>query len=394
MRPVPLRNRAYTAYEVVYVLGPLSPTVLLGLPDAVRALAERDGRSSSMGMPARRGGASDAAANGALQTADAGLDDAALVRAVLQAGRHGRPWSVTVAGDRAAVLVAHEAADGVESMALVEALLSIAAARPVPAEQRPVSWPLARALRAGGVTPFRGYIVARRARTRATPPVTAPDPTPSQASHADLAVSRFGLDSDDLRSLRAGRSGDGRATLSTRLISVALAALATCAASVDDVRVTIPMDARYLLPGTARVTGNFIANEPVGSLHGTDWSPAAINSLLAARRQTALPAVVLPVLQQISAELRRVVRPNHARRREHTVSVSVLPALALPRDVWRDGVPAPFGCVTIGPWPSAAFVFITVGADRASVSVCDESGRYDLQGFESAYRAEIEARLH
>lgn len=295
---------------------------------------------------------------------------------LIAAARVGRaPFRLAVSGDRVAVHLPHELADGVEGTRLVAALLSAAAGEPPSAPEPALRMPLLRALRAGGLRAVRSYLVGRTER-RALADPSAP------VARTEGSFGRVTLDAAGVARLRRGRSSGGRATVMSRAASVALAALGSIASESTDARVVLPSDLRALVGGR-RVAGNFVSAEAYGTLRGTDWAPAAINRMLAARRPTGAVALA-------AAIVRRVIRPARDEGAGRpTVSVSLMGAIELPG---LDEAHAPvLACATVGG-AAGTFVFVAQVRDALTVSLWDDTGRFDVAAFPEAFRAEIVRR--
>ena len=109
-----------------------------------------------------------------------------------------------------------------------------------------------------------------------------------------------------------------------------------------------------------------------------------------------------PVVRSLHAILWRLSRtPHRAVRRlaprvagpgRVGVSVSMLVDRTDYVDAaWLPDVPRRVGAATIGPWPSSTFVSIVQSAGRVRMTVWDETGLFDLDGFRAAMHAELDA---
>lgn len=350
------RDRGFRGYDTVYLLAPLREDVLRALPAAAAATARSEGlRPLPDAAPARL---------------DAGVSDLALIAAARAAGR---PLSVVVAGDRVAVHLPHELADGVEGTRIVASLLELAAGGRPQQPARSARYPLLMALRSGGRPALLRYLAGRRERRELPHPGEPRDRT-------DGRFARITLDAADVAALRRTASPGGRATPMSRVASVALAALADIAPRTADARVVLPVDLRPLLDGR-RVAGNFVSAEAYGTLRTTDWTPANVNRLLAARRGTGAVALA-------AGSARSLLRRSGGGP-VPSVSVSLMGPIELP-DVWAGG-PASLGCATVGQ-ASGVFVFVAQVRDGITVSVWDDTGIFDVEAFGTAFRDEIVRR--
>lgn len=353
------RDAAFRGYDVVYLIAGLPEAVLAALPAAARTVARAERFRTAPPDPATP----------ARLPAD--MDDTALIAA---ARALRRPLALVVAGDRAAVALGHEHADGVEGSRIIGALLGAAMGRPVAPVPPAVRLPVLRALTGGGRAAVRAYLDGRADRRAVADPGTPVAQTPGR-------FVRLTLDGAEVAALRRTRSTGGRATPMTRAASVALAALAAVAPPERDARVVLPTDLRHLVGGR-RVAGNFVSAEAYGTLRGTDWSPAAIGRLLASRRSSgAVPLAASMVRSVLHRSRDGAVRP--------TVSLSLLGTVDLPEPA--PGVPLAFGCATMGPQPGT-FVFVAQVGAAITISLWDDTGGFDVAAFPEAFRAEVAAR--
>jgi hypothetical protein len=356
---VRLRDLAFKGYDTVYLVSPLEESVLRALPAAAQQMAIREGMRPRR-RPPRPGALPEAASDSDL---------------IAAARRDGRPFAVAIAGDRAAVLLPHERADGVEGTRMLAATLSLAAGEPFAAAERSIPAPLLRALRAGGWSAVRSYIGGRSERRGIAVPIGPVRPAPG-------AFTRLVLDRSAVADIRRTASVGGRATLMSRVASIVLSALATGADPALDVRVVVPVDLRHLVGGR-RVAGNFVSAETYGTLRTTDWSPASLNRLLATRRSTAAVAL-------LAATVRVLLRFRGSAPAAPTVSVSLMGSVDLPDAAWARQ-PASMGCATVGRSPGV-FVFVAQIGDVVTVSVWDDTGLFALDRFVDEFHAEVQRR--
>ena len=191
------------------------------------------------------------------------------------------------------------------------------------------------------------------------------------------------LEPSSLALIRKGRSSGGRATLMTRVGSIVLACLAATSKPEVDARVVLPQDLRYLVGGL-RVAGNFVSAESYGTLRTTDWSAGNLSRLLAARRGTGAVALLASTLRGMLS------RGDQEPAGGPTISLSLMGAVALPTTAWR-GAPR-LACATIGP-TAGTFIFVVQVGDTVTVSVWDDSERFDLDAFRASFHSEVQRRL-
>jgi hypothetical protein len=387
------RNAQYREWDVVFLLDGVSDALaaridaglveLLGHPIGapLRRAWPAPGRPLGVREAQRR-------ARAAVRRIEQAGSDASLVAAARHAGYPaGLPVSVTVCGDRLAVAFAHAVADGGGMVVLLQALLRAALGEPLAEAPQPATrFPLLRALVAAGP---RALLAARPVLTELdVPPVPAEAPDPQQAALDRARLLRVRLDAERLGRIRRARRGGGRgrATISTRVVSLALTALRETSRRTEDVRVALPVDLRHLVQG--RVDGNFVSTAPMGGLRSTDWTPARISERVAALSGPAgLVALASGTTRAVRARITRA-----APWRERAVSVSVLTSDVLPAGTWRAPAAAGVACATIGPWPSAVFVLLWFAGEEAYLSVWDEGEVVDLDRFQDEFERELVRR--
>ena len=354
------RNLGMRDYDTVYLLVGLSESLLHNLSSIGHEVARRE---------RLRGAATDALAVPLLPE-EVGDDEL-----MVAARATGHPLGMAISGDRAAVYLPHELADGVEGTRLLGVLLRAASGEPVGPRSVPVRMPLGRALVAGGRPAVRAYLAGRDER-RATGDPASPVPL------GEGRFSRLTLVGPPLKDLRRMRSPGGRASPMTRVASVALAALAATADPRHDVRVVLPADLRHLVGGR-RVSGNFVSTETYGTLRGTDWSAASISHMIAARRATG--AVPLAA----SATRAALSRGRHGEAGPPGVLVSLLGTVDLPNG--RPGVPPLLAAITVGT-SAGTFVFAAQVGAAITVSLWDDTDAFDVAAFPDAFRSEMRSR--
>lgn len=386
-----LRDANYRAYDAVFLLEGVRDNVvdLLGhaLIDLLRGHAGKplrrswpSGRRLTVRSAVQR-------ASAVVRTADEELSGEQLIIQARRNGYVGLPISVTTSGERVAVSFAHAIADGGGMVVLLRALLTYATgAVPPVVEGAPVRFALLRAVLAAGP---RNVLTAWKSHPEVTvPAVMVPAPSARQAALQDARMLRLRLDPDRLDRIRRAKRGRGRgrATLSTRVASLALAALQTTAHDEKDVRVAVPVDLRHLVGG--QVDGNFIATSPLGGLLSTDWTPSRISEGIAAL--SGVPGLSTVLRGTIRGARSRLHRPGPWR--ERAITVSMLSSDRFPDEVWRDTAAPSLSCAAMGPWPSAVFVFVLFAGSEAFLSVWDEDQAVDLDRFEVEFEAELARR--
>ncbi|BDI21649.1 hypothetical protein [Herbiconiux sp. L3-i23] len=381
------RDAIYSGYDNVFVFGGLAQDAMSRLGPALHSLLRT---SDAVRVPS--GADLDLLVARSITDAGDGLSERDLIIEAHRRGYAGLPLAITVSGNSIAVMLRHSVFDGSGAIEAIGHLAAVAAGAPAPEPDRR---PLAKRATAALLTVLnRASLDAfRRAQHDAHSVVSVTPP------HSDLAHSSesagfvaFELDDDDQRTLmRAKERGrKGRSSKNTRIASIGVSALRAVQRGDADMPVSIPIDLRHLVDG--RVRGNFVSVMPFGSLQTTDWAPSAITARLAALSASNAPAVSLLIAvyrrgrDRLKSVLRRApYQPGYA------VSISLLNSkLALPETLWAGR--GSFGCATIGPWPSATFVFVATMGGTPRVSVWDESGLFDLTRFERAFRDELESR--
>jgi hypothetical protein len=144
--------------------------------------------------------------------------------------------------------------------------------------------------------------------------------------------------------------------------------------------------------GNRRVVGNFIGIEPLGALHASDWSPAAITARLATATTSgrALVGLAYVVLRELRHSVLRRRRSQRAGRVAVSMQMLRLPNL-VPLTAWASDEWSTCAA-TVGPWPSStALAPSRVGA-RWVVSAWDESGHFDLDRFHASLLEEVAER--
>jgi antitoxin (DNA-binding transcriptional repressor) of toxin-antitoxin stability system len=370
------RNRQHRGFETAYLLDPVDARVIEGLTVARERLVRVDFMGIA-GRPWPRGARPEDGDDHTVLRLPDELDDLEVLQRVRAGGYAGHPIGIGIAGSRVAVVVPHELADGTESSALLQGLLAAATGVEPPVPDRPVRFPVLRAIRSVGPSSFIRYVQQRSERT---------PPSVSAATLDDPALVSLTLDGDRLTQVRRGRSSGGRASISTRLASIAVSALLASARDERVAELQVPVDLRHEAGG--RVAGNFVQAVTLGTVDSSQ-TPGAISVALAARREGLIPAMV-------SGEL----NPRHLLRRHGPagpgrlgVGLSMMQVPDLPDTVWATpSVSARrFVCTSLGEG-AVLLVVIATARDAAFVSLIDCTGWIDSTRFEHEFLSEIESR--
>ena len=365
-----LRDVPYRRYVITFLVAGLAPDVIEALPLAL----ER----STAGLLRGR---ARATAPARLRHEDQRLDDEELLAAVGHRDLGGRPVEVTVCGDRLVVRLSHLRFDGTTGMAFLHELIDRACGAEPTLDRRPIArYPVLTALksvRPRSVREFRARRMDGRLHTAAAVPRPSASPT----------LRTFVIPRDLLAVIKRTRgpwAAQGRATLSTKLCHAVLMTLRAVQRAPGDLRVRVPADLRHLVP-RGRVPGNFVCGDAIGTLHGTGWTPQEITRRLSsASGVSGAVSVATAWPRDLAARLvHSLSAPASA------VNVSVVPSQPFPRNAFGEGG-ARLACVSAGDAPSPVFVFVWMVDGAAHVSVYDDTGLFDLSGFEGRLLAALQ----
>lgn len=363
-----LRDSPYRPYVIRFLLGGMRSEVLSAMPDALRlSVRELGGEGTECRIAAE----------------DPDLDDDALLATVARRplGRHAA--ALTVSGTRVVLELPHMRFDGSSGMAFLHEVVDRACGIEPDRDGRPAArGATALALRTARLRDV-GEFLRRRGQGRVSG-------VGAQADPAAPAVFRtFVLKRDVVAAVKRARdvsAGPGRATVSTKLCHAVLMALRSTQQTSGDLRVRVPADLRHLVPGH-RVEGNFVCGDAIGTLHGTVWSPQELTRRLASASGPS-GAVSLATAWPRDA-LARVV--HRYRRPTAAINVSLVPSAPFPPLAF-DGEGRTLACLSAGRRPSPVFIFVWMIDGAAHVSAYDESGLFDLHGFETQLRRELRSR--
>ncbi len=397
-----LRDAQYAPYSVVFLLEGVAPAVRTAMPGALHELVRRND-VLRLRWPAQRGGRSLhpvrsalLAAAGACTTFSPDMDAARLIAATYERGFVGLPIALAVSRDRVTVLISHAVGDGAIAMQLLHDLVDLACGIEPVADERPVARvPLVAAVRSAGPGAFAALrehrpppAFAALREHRPPPAFAAPEPGDLDERRLTARHASRVLSSDDLAAVTEARFPDGqRTSKNVQLATLFLAALRRVYTGERDMRVFIPVDLRHHVPDR-RVTGNFVAVAPLGTL-AEDWTPGELAARLAAARTgLGVAALVMGMLHHLRTA-RRPVAPS----REYAISLPMIRSpRPFPESTWIDPTDIRLGGATIGPWPSAVFAALWTVGGVVHLSVWDETGLFDLDALGDAFDAEVALR--
>lgn len=414
-----LRNLGYDDLVICYILGPLVDVTPRRALDALRD-AVRSPRGATLLYRRTRGRRwkrvdSDtalAASANAVVTVGGGLDRSALAARVLETiFEPGQlPVRVFVGDGMLAMALPHSLFDGTGATAVVDLVaekLGSPGVDAVPA----LPWattPLRTALKRFGLQGVAGVRSAREtfrsltaktetgyqlphtltkaesvARTRLVSTVLTPDEVRTIASTPEQAVE--------------GRR-PARPPLSVKTASLVLRCLRESDRDGVDFRVVVPIDARRWVEKGFDAEGNFSPSVPMGRLLADEWSATALAERISAASKSGVPIAWLLATTLIA--LKNTLRHPGAARRSSGVTPRVpfeihvslptsevaLSESLLPRveaDTFVGGMPAHLR-LPLGVWVEVAPL-----RDCLHVIVRDETGIFDLDGFDRRLRTMI-----
>jgi hypothetical protein len=379
------RALPYRDFSVVWTFSPVRQEVLDAVPDALLQVLGEPAASGIRLLMARR--TPESFADRAVErTAEVLSTDDAIHR-LRYAVRPRDPLRILLSHERITFAVSHAMIDGLGIAVLIAAVMAVAnGERPQLDERPPVRFPLLTGLRQVGLAGVRSFLAQRHdaAALPAGPHLTRAE-APDRGRAMELRVD------PGLFSRIEHLPTTGRSTPAARLASVAVEALARVHRGDAEIPVFVPVSLlRHV--GNRRVVGNFIGIEPLGALHSSDWSPAAITARLATTTTSGRALVGLAYV--VLRELRHAVlhRPLAARHGRVAVSMQMLrlpnlvPLTAWASEDWTTCA------ATVGPWPSSTALAPSRVGKRWVISAWDESGQFDLDAFPAALLAEIAAR--
>jgi hypothetical protein len=414
-----LRNLGYDDLVVCYILGPLVDVTPQRALEALRD-ALRSPRGASLLHRRTRGRrwksvdahAAVAASAGALVPLEGGLDRAALAARVLETVfEPGElPVRVFVGDGMLAFALPHSLFDGTGATAMVSLVAEKLGAPGVDAvPARPwAAAPLRAALTrfelrgVAGVRSARetfrsltartetGYQLPRTltkaesiARTRMVSTVLTPDEVRTIATTPEQAVE--------------GRR-PARPPLSVKTASLVLRCLRESDREGADFRVVVPIDARRWVEKGTDAEGNFSPSVPMGRLLADEWTATALAERISAASKSGVPiawllATTLIAVKNTLRHPRAGRRPSEGTPRvpfeihvslptsEVALTESLLPRVTA--DTFVGGMPA-HRRLPLGVWVEVAPL-----RDCLHVIVRDETGVFDLDGFDRRLRTMI-----
>jgi hypothetical protein len=416
-----LRDLGYDDLVICYIVGPLAGLT----PERARgALSDvlRSPRGAALRRLRTRGrrwrrvdeGTALAAANAAVETVGTVLDRSGLAHLVLERGfQPGElPVRIFVNDGMIALRFPHSLFDGTGATAMVSVVVEKLGAPGVDVLPA-LPWartPLRAAMKKFGLDGVAGIRSARE-RFRA---LTAQTETGYQLARTltkTESIERTRMVSlllpPDMVRVIAGtpeKAVDGgrpaRPPLSVKTASLVVRCLRDSLREETDFRVVVPVDARRWVAKGFDAEGNFSPSLPMGRLLADDWSATTLAERISAASKSGLPIAWL--LATTLSTLKNTVRhPAGARRTQRetprvpfeihvslpSTEVAVAESL-MPRvedDTFVGGMPAHLG-LPLGVWVEVAPL-----RDRQHIIVRDETGLFDLDGFEQRLRAMIAA---
>ncbi|WP_285136519.1 hypothetical protein [Microbacterium sp. lyk4-40-TSB-66] len=414
-----LRNLGYDDLLNCFMVGPLEgltpERTLSALEDVLRS--PRGATLHRLRTRGRRWRRVDrraalAAAGGAVERVDAVIDRSALATLVLerQFQRGELPLRLFVADGMLAMEFPHSLFDGSGATAIVNLILEKLGA-PGADTTAALPWakkPLRTVMKKFGLQGVAGIRSARdtfRALNAQTEtgyqlPLTL---TKAESLERTRMVSMM-LPADMVHTIASTpeKAEDGRRParppLSVKSASLVLRCLRDSLREETDFRVVVPVDARRWVAKEFAVEGNFAPSLPMGRLLADDWSATALAERISAASKAGTPVAWL--LATTLSTLKNAVRHPGAARRSRgatprvpleihvsmtTTEVAVAETL-MPRvddDTLVGGMAAHLH-LPLGVWAEIAPV-----RDRLHVIVRDETGLFDLEGFEHRLRGMI-----
>ncbi|QHC57216.1 hypothetical protein [Rathayibacter sp. VKM Ac-2760] len=417
-----LRDLGYDPLLISYLVGPLTGLT----PEKVRT-ALRDVLSSPRGRPLLRlrtrakgwrrvdRATALAAVDRAVEVvADGPLERADLIGRLLAEGfAPGRlPIRLLVDGPVLGFCLPHGLFDGTgatEAIRLVVEKLGAPGPDEEPERPRPAR-PLLDLMRRFELTGLAGVRTARdtfRSMTAETETGYQLERTLSKAESVERTrIVSAVLTAETLRSIAATpeQARDGRRParppLSLKTASVVLRCLRDSSRDGMDLRVVIPVDARRWLPKGQDVDGNFSPSLPMGRLLTDDLSATALAERIASATKTGLPvtwlfaSLLISVKNTVRHPLSALRTPKETPRVPFEVHVSLptgevaVSEELLPRiepDTIIGGAPTHLH-LPLGVWVELAPM-----RDCLHLIVQDETGAFDLDGFEERLLAAVES---
>ncbi|NQX17043.1 hypothetical protein [Rathayibacter sp. VKM Ac-2857] len=415
-----LRDLGYDPLLISYLVGPLT-----GVTPAKVRTALRDVISSPRGRPLLRlrTGASGwrsvdratalAAVDRAVEVVeDAPLPRPELFRRLLESGFAAGelPVRLLVDGPTVGFCLPHGLFDGTGATEIIRLVIEkLGAPGPDNAPERPRSpRPLLELMRRFSLTGLAGVRTARDTFRTVTAETATAYPFERTLTKAE-SVARNQLvttvlTAETLRSIAAtpeqarGDRRPARPPLSLKTASLVLRCLRDCSRDGADFRVVIPVDARRWLAKGHDVDGNFSPSLPMGRLLVDDWSATALAERVTAATKSGLPVTWL--LASVLLAVKNAVRHPLSTRRvpAQTPRVPLEIHVSLPTGevaVAEELLPRIEPDTIIGGLPTHLHLPLGVWVELAPMRDClhltvqDETGAFDLDGFEERLLAAV-----
>lgn len=414
-----LRNLGYDDLLNCFMVGPI---VALTPERTVTALEDvlRSPRGAVLHRLRTRGGrwrrvdqrAAVAAAGRSVEPVEPALDRSALATRVLE--RQFRPGELPVrlfvADGMLAMEFTHSLFDGTGATAIVNLVLEKLAAPGADAVPA-LPWaekPLRTAMKKfglkgiGGIRSARDAFRALNAQTETGYQLPLTLTKAESVERTRLVSMMLPADVVQAIALTPERAEDGRRParppLSVKAASLVLRGLRDSLREETDFRVVVPVDARRWVAKGFAVEGNFAPSLPMGRLLADDWSATALSERISATTKAGTPVAWL-VATALSTLKNTVRHPGAARRSRGetprvpleihislTTTEVTLAETLVPRvddDTFVGGMAAHLR-LPLGVWAEIAPV-----RDCLHVVIRDETGLFDLDGFEHRVRGTI-----
>lgn len=417
---ISIRNLGYDRLLVSYYVGPLTGVTRSDVEAALRdvllsprgaPLRWRNGRGGWRGITADAAAAVSARAVTEQAVASSRLEFA---KTVLSRGFEpgDLPVRVILADGMLGFTMAHALFDGTGATAMIALLVEKlgtpgvddVAPRPVAAA------PMRPALQKFSLWGLQGVRTARqvfRTVTAQTETGYQLERTLAKADSLDrTALVSMVLEPEALRRIAAtpelARNGNrpARPPVSIKTAALVLRTLRDCAAADVDFRVVVPIDCRRWAEKGSDVDGNFSPSVPMGRLVADPWTATDLLDRISAAMKSGLPVTWL--LANGLVGLKSAVRHPLASRRppastprvpfeihlslpstEASVPERLLPAIT--PDTLIGGIPGHLD------FPLGVWVEVAPMRDTLHITVWDETGTFELDGFEERLRSAISA---
>ncbi|CAN5356988.1 hypothetical protein BH09ACT1_BH09ACT1_08040 [soil metagenome] len=410
---MPLRELLHDQLDMVAVFGPVDAAVVAALPAAVDAhlhspagadLLRQKSSGQAWGSFSIR--ELELAGPAVVRTTGAGLDVAALAVRSTEIGYPIIPLSVLISrspatGFLVSMMFPHDLFDGTMAWKHMREILHRATSTWEPSDRLPVNpSPVRSALKKSGLTSRATLGAARAARRTAELEHQTADQFPAGlVLDRDRRLSGFRsvtLSAEDLRHLdtsTAVRHGavelPDRSRRTMKLTELVLDAAALSMNETHDFGIRFSIDLRRYAPKGLAVEGPFSTAFPFGKLRTTDNSAAALTARLKSVIADKGPFAAL--LGDMLGLVKQRVRHPFARpvpdpvRHSVGLGVSVLPS-QIPASFWAADAGDRVNAALLLHPVQASNPYIQIGTvdDEVILSVWDETGSIDLEGFANA----------